>query len=82
MFSERVTAGVRELISFRNVIPRGAESRLEVRLDDGRTTSTTATVVGTNPKRYGIEVKASTEGIDAYPLHIDPGPADYVGGGD
>ena len=81
VFSERVTAGVRELVRFRNVFPRGAESRLEVRLDDGQTASATATIVGANPKRYGMEVKASTEGVDAYPQHVDPGPADFVGGG-
>lgn len=82
VFSQQVTADVRELISFENVFPRGKESRLDVHIDDGRTASATASIVGTHPKRFGMEVKATSDFVDAHLQHVDPGPADFVGGGE
>jgi hypothetical protein len=82
VFSQRVTADVRELVSFENVFPRGKESRLDVHVDDGRTDSATASIVGTHPKRFGMEVEATSDFVDARLQHVDPGPADFVGGGE
>lgn len=82
VFSESVTADVRERVTFKNVFPRGEESHLEVRLDDGRTASATGTIIGEHPKRFGMEVKATADWVDAYPQHVDPGLDDFVGGGE
>lgn len=76
-FQKEVTLASGEKRTFKKVFPRGKGSRLDVELNDGRTASRNATVVGNMPLLYGLEVAAKPELLAVYSRHIDPGPNEW-----
>ena len=77
VFEEEITLASDESRSYKTAFPRGNESRVSVKLDDGRTETRNTSVVGQHPLIYGFEVAAKPELLAIYSRHIDPGPNEW-----
>lgn len=77
VLDEEITVRSGESHSYKTAFPRGKQSRLTVKLGDGRSETRITSVVGQHPFIYGFEVVAKPETLEVFSRHIDPGPNEW-----